>query len=74
MRDQGSLVAHETGQVTSYAIESAQERGVLFVRPGEERRGRWEGALGGGAVAAANSVLWGEVVCHCWRPSTGGPA
>jgi hypothetical protein len=36
MRDQGSLVAHETGQVTSYAIESAQERGTLFVRPGEQ--------------------------------------
>lgn len=36
MRDQGSMVAHETGQVTAYAIESAQERGQLFVRPGEQ--------------------------------------
>lgn len=36
MRDQGSLIAHETGQVTSYAIESAQERGTLFVKPGEQ--------------------------------------
>ncbi|GBF99190.1 hypothetical protein Rsub_11635 [Raphidocelis subcapitata] len=36
MRDQGSLTAHETGQVTSYAIESAQERGTLFVRPGDQ--------------------------------------
>jgi GTP-binding protein len=36
MRDQGSLVAHETGQVTAYAIESAQERGQLFVRPGDQ--------------------------------------
>lgn len=36
MRDQGSLVAHETGQVTSYAIESAQERGTLFVKPGDQ--------------------------------------
>jgi GTP-binding protein len=35
MRDQGSLVAFETGQVTAYAIESAQERGTLFVKPGE---------------------------------------
>lgn len=36
MRDQGSLVAHETGQVTAYAIETAQERGTLFVKPGEQ--------------------------------------
>ena len=36
MRDQGSMVAHETGQVTAYAIESAQERGQLFVRPGDQ--------------------------------------
>jgi GTP-binding protein len=36
MRDNGSLVAHETGQVTAYAIESAQERGTLFVKPGDQ--------------------------------------
>mmetsp|Transcript_3232 Transcript_3232/g.7093 ORF Transcript_3232/g.7093 Transcript_3232/m.7093 type:complete len:688 (-) Transcript_3232:619-2682(-) len=36
MRDNGSLVAFETGQVTSYALESAQERGQLFVRPGDQ--------------------------------------
>lgn len=35
MRDNGSLVAHETGDVTSYALETAQERGTMFVRPGE---------------------------------------
>ncbi|GAX79642.1 hypothetical protein CEUSTIGMA_g7083.t1 [Chlamydomonas eustigma] len=35
MRDNGSLVAHETGDVTSYALETAQDRGVLFVRPGD---------------------------------------
>ncbi len=34
MREQGSLIAFETGQVTAYALETAQERGVLFVRPG----------------------------------------
>ena len=34
MRDNGSLVAFETGQVTSYALFSAQERGVMFVKPG----------------------------------------
>ncbi|GLC42783.1 Putative elongation factor TypA-like svr3, chloroplastic [Pleodorina starrii] len=36
MRENGSLVAHETGQVTSYALESAQERGQMFVRPGDQ--------------------------------------
>jgi GTP-binding protein len=35
-RDRGSLVAHETGKVTQYALLSVQERGVLFVRPGQE--------------------------------------
>ncbi|KAK3272565.1 putative elongation factor TypA-like svr3, chloroplastic [Cymbomonas tetramitiformis] len=35
-RDQGSLIAHETGAVTSYALFSAQERGNLFVKPGDE--------------------------------------
>jgi GTP-binding protein len=35
VRDNGSLVAHETGDVTSYALETAQERGLLFVRPGD---------------------------------------
>jgi hypothetical protein len=31
-REQGSLVAFETGQVTAYALESAQERGLMFCR------------------------------------------
>jgi GTP-binding protein len=35
MRDNGSLIATETGDVTSFALESAQERGVLFCRPGD---------------------------------------
>ncbi|KMZ64577.1 GTP-binding elongation factor [Zostera marina] len=35
-REQGSLVAFETGIVTSYAVCSAQERGQLFVDPGCE--------------------------------------
>jgi GTP-binding protein len=34
MRENGSLVAYETGQATSYAIFSAQDRGVLFIKPG----------------------------------------
>ncbi|XP_043719547.1 putative elongation factor TypA-like SVR3, chloroplastic isoform X2 [Telopea speciosissima] len=35
-RDQGSLVAFEDGTSTSYALSSAQERGQMFIRPGEE--------------------------------------
>ncbi|NOZ48561.1 MAG: translational GTPase TypA [Chloroflexi bacterium] len=35
-RDRGSLIALETGTVTSYALVNAQQRGVLFVRPGDE--------------------------------------
>jgi GTP-binding protein len=36
MRENGSLVGFETGQVTSYALESVQQRGKLFVGPGDE--------------------------------------
>jgi len=35
-RDRGSLVSFETGKVTMYALMSTQERGMLFVKPGEE--------------------------------------
>ncbi|CAG9461722.1 unnamed protein product [Pedinophyceae sp. YPF-701] len=35
-RDNGSLIAYETGQVTAYALQSAQDRGVMFVEPGQE--------------------------------------
>ncbi|XP_002989923.2 putative elongation factor TypA-like SVR3, chloroplastic [Selaginella moellendorffii] len=35
-REQGSLVAFETGQTTSYALCSCQERGQLFLDPGVE--------------------------------------
>lgn len=34
-RTRGSLVAHETGEATSYGIEHAQERGELFIKPGD---------------------------------------
>lgn len=34
MRENGSLVAFETGQATSYALFSAQERGTMFIKPG----------------------------------------
>ena len=35
-RTNGSLVAWEAGIVTAYALESVQERGRLFVEPGDE--------------------------------------
>ena len=35
-RENGSLIAYEDGQVTAYALESAQQRGRMFVRPGDE--------------------------------------
>uniref|UniRef100_A0A0D9VEW4 Tr-type G domain-containing protein n=1 Tax=Leersia perrieri TaxID=77586 RepID=A0A0D9VEW4_9ORYZ len=35
-RDQGSLVAYEDGSTTSYALLNAQERGILFVSPGQD--------------------------------------
>ncbi|KAK9810279.1 hypothetical protein WJX72_007818 [[Myrmecia] bisecta] len=35
-REQGSLVGFETGQVTSYALESVQQRGRPFVSPGDD--------------------------------------
>ncbi|XP_051194157.1 putative elongation factor TypA-like SVR3, chloroplastic [Lolium perenne] len=35
-RDQGSLVAFEGGSTTSYACINAQERGILFVKPGQD--------------------------------------
>jgi GTP-binding protein len=35
-RENGSLTSFETGQVTAYAIESTQQRGRLFVKPGDQ--------------------------------------
>ena len=36
MRENGSLIAFETGATTAYAMKSAQERGQMFIRPGVE--------------------------------------
>jgi len=36
MRQTGSLVAHETGEAVGYGLYNAQERGALFVGPGEK--------------------------------------
>ncbi len=35
-RSSGSLVVFETGESTTYGLHAAQERGVLFIGPGEE--------------------------------------
>ena len=35
-RPGGVMIALENGQVTSYSLESLQERGVLFVQPGDK--------------------------------------
>jgi len=35
-RENGSLTAHEQGQVTSYALESIQQRGKLFCGAGDQ--------------------------------------
>jgi len=35
-RESGSLVAHEAGVTTSYALDLAQQRGALFLGPGTE--------------------------------------
>ncbi|HLD61117.1 MAG TPA: translational GTPase TypA [Patescibacteria group bacterium] len=35
-RDQGSLVAHETGTTNLYGLLNVQDRGVLFIGPGVE--------------------------------------
>merc|ERR1711924_159085 len=35
-RANGSLVAHETGQTTQYALKDIQERGTLFMGQGEK--------------------------------------
>jgi GTP-binding protein len=32
----GAMIAHETGSVTAYALEKAQQRGTLFVDPGDK--------------------------------------
>ena len=35
-RTRGALVAMELGSATAYSIESVQERGLLFIEPGEK--------------------------------------
>lgn len=35
-RSKGAIISMETGTVTGYALDNLQERGTLFVRPGDE--------------------------------------
>lgn len=35
-RNTGSLIAHETGEATGYGLFGAQDRGALFISPGEK--------------------------------------
>lgn len=35
-RNVGSLICFETGTATAYGLNSAQERGILFINPGDE--------------------------------------
>jgi GTP-binding protein len=35
-RGQGSLIAFESGETTNYGLFGAQERGILFISPGEK--------------------------------------
>lgn len=34
-KDNGSLLAYESGKATTYGMENAQDRGKLFIKPGE---------------------------------------
>ena len=76
MRDAGSLVAFETGSVTAYALESAQERGLMFCRPGDQVRlrarvcgcvGGGGGGGGGGGVCARACSSLRAAACVCAR-------
>lgn len=58
-RETGSLVAHETGQATAYALDSAQARGRLFCRPQE--------AVYAGQVVGAHSRAGDLTINICKR-------
>ena len=40
-RNQGSLVAFETGEAVSYGIYHAQDRGQMFIQPGQRYMRVW---------------------------------
>jgi GTP-binding protein len=53
-RQNGVLVVLETGSVTAYAMESLQERGILFVNPGDKV---YEGQVCGEAARGQDLVV-----------------
>ena len=53
-RQQGSLVAHETGTSTAYGLFNAQERGRMFIGPGTEV---YEGMIVGSSPKAEDITV-----------------
>lgn len=53
-RQQGSIVVHETGETTGYGLFAAQDRGRLFVGPGEAV---YEGMVVGASPRAEDVVV-----------------
>ena len=53
-RHQGSLIAHETGETTTYGLFAAQERGRLFIGAGVEV---YEGMICGASPKAEDLVV-----------------
>lgn len=53
-RNQGSLVAHETGETTAYGLYAAQDRGRLFIGPGVSV---YEGMIVGASPKAEDIVV-----------------
>jgi GTP-binding protein len=58
-RPSGSLVAHESGEATTYGLHAAQERGILFINPGD--------SVYEGQVVGQNSKAGDIVVKVCKR-------
>ena len=59
----GVMIALENGQVTTYSLESLQERGVLFVKPGDK--------VYAGQVVGENARQQDMIVNPCKAKETG---
>lgn len=53
-RDRGSLIAWETGEAVTYGLYNAQERGTLFIGPGEQV---YEGMIVGESAKVEDLVI-----------------